>query len=93
MRKNSHKGRRRILVILAILAIAFIIPSTFAFLGLKQTLSHGKSLVAAYKSQQFDSMKKEVKATKTSLQGVNISLGFLFWLRVIPLRGGYYADA
>ncbi|MBI2196528.1 DUF4012 domain-containing protein [Candidatus Daviesbacteria bacterium] len=93
LRKNSHKNRRRVLVALVILAIAFIIPSTFAFLGLKQALSHTKALVASYKSQQFDSLSREVSATKNSLQGANISLSFLFWLRAIPFIGGYYSDA
>ncbi|MCR4306194.1 MAG: DUF4012 domain-containing protein, partial [Candidatus Daviesbacteria bacterium] len=62
-------------------------------LGLKETLSHGKSLVTAYKSQNFDSLRAEVKATRGGLQKANISLGFLFWLRIFPILGGYYSDA
>ncbi len=93
LRRTSHKGKLRLLVILVILAIAFTIPSLFAFLGLRDTLSHGKSLVAAYKAQDFDSLKKEVSATKNGLQQANLSLGFLFWLKIIPFLGGYYSDA
>ena len=91
--KGPSKGRRRLFVILVILAVALIVPSIFAFLGLKTTSSHAKKLVAAYKSQQFDSLKAEVAATRNGLQTTNISLGFLFWLRLFPFLGGYYSDA
>lgn len=90
---NSNKGRKRLIVVLSIVALALIVPSIFIFLGLKQVSAHAKGLVAAYKAQQFDSLKGEVKATKNGLQGMNISLGFLFWLRVFPILGGYYSDA
>ncbi len=93
LRKNPHKGRKRLLVILLILAVAFTIPAGFAFLGLKQAASHGKGLVAAYKAQNFDNLRKEVSATKGGLEQANLSLGFLFWLRIIPFLGGYYSDA
>ncbi len=91
--KNSSKGIKRLLVILLIILVALIIPSIFTYLGLKQSLSHGKLLVAAYKSQQFDVLKKEMAATKGGMQQANISLSFLFWLKIIPFLGGYYSDA
>lgn len=92
-RKGPSKTRRRIFVLLVLLLIALVIPSIFIFLGLKQAASHGKNIVAAYKNQQFDSLRSEVSATKGGLQEANISLGFLFWLRIIPFLGGYYSDA
>lgn len=92
-KKRPNKGKRRLLVILAIILIALIIPLIFTFLGLKQAAFHAKGLVAAYKSQQFDSLRKEVKAVKGGLTEANISLSFLFWLRLVPFLGGYYADA
>lgn len=92
-RKGPNKGRRRLLVIFAIFIIALIFPSIFIFLGLKQVSSHSKGLIAAYKSQQFDSLKTEATATKNGLKEINISLSFLFWLRLIPFIGGYFQDA
>lgn len=92
-KRSSGKNKRRILVIIVLLIFALVIPSIFAFLGLKSAVTHAKNLVAAYKSQQFDSLRKEVSSTKGELQGANISLGFLFWLRAIPFIGGYYSDA
>ena len=93
LRKSpKNKTKRRVLVISVILILAILLPSVFIFWGLKETLSSGKSLVTAYKEQNFDNLKREVTATKGSLQKVNFSLNFLFWLRVVPVLGGYYSD-
>lgn len=92
-KKSTDKGKIRLIVIFTIFLLALVIPLIFAFLGLKQTTSHAKNIIAAYKNQQFDSLKGEVKATKNGLQEINISLNFLFWLRIIPILGGYYSDA
>lgn len=86
------KGRRRLIVFLCILAFAITIPSSIAFWGLQETALHMKGLAASYKLQQFDDIKKEATATKHGLQKANISLSFLFWLRIFPIAGGYYAD-
>ena len=93
LKKSPNKRKRRLMVILVILAIALTVPSIFAYWGLKSAVEHGKGLVAAYKNQQFENLRTEVVATKNGMQGANISLGFLFWLRLIPFVGGYYSDA
>lgn len=92
-KKSTGKGKIRLIIIFTIFLLALIIPLIFTFLGLKQTTSHAKNIITAYKSQQFDSLKGEVEATKNGLQTVNISLNFLFWLRIFPILGGYYSDA
>lgn len=92
-KKGPRKGLRRLIVILLIIAIALVLPSVFIFFGLKETASHGKGLIEAYKTQEFDALKKETSATKGGLQKVDIALGFLFWLKIIPILGGYYSDA
>lgn len=91
--RKPSKVKRRILVLILILLIALIIPLIFTYFGLKTALAHGKSLAAAYKQQNFDTLSKEIKATKAGLDSANISLGFLFWLKAIPFAGGYYSDA
>lgn len=92
-KRGPNKGRRRLFVILCIVLIALIIPSIFIFLGLKQVSSHSKGLIAAYKNQQFDSVRSETTAIENGLKETNISLSFLFWLRLIPFLGGYFQDA
>lgn len=90
--KHSNKGKKRLAVIVLIFLLALIIPSIFAFMGLKQASSHAKNIVSAYKNQQFDLLRQEIRSTKGGLQEANISLGFLFWLRLFPILGGYYSD-
>lgn len=89
---QPNKSRRRILVILGIIFLLFIIPSIFIFLGLRNSLNHSKALVEGYKSQNFDTLKKETQATLSGLKQTDFFLNFLFWIRVVPFLGGYYAD-
>jgi len=79
-------------VILGILILFTIIPSLLTYLGLRQASSHGKSLVNAYKLQNFNSLRNETSATRNGLNLANFSLNFLFWMRIIPFAGGYYSD-
>ncbi|MBI3103814.1 DUF4012 domain-containing protein [Candidatus Daviesbacteria bacterium] len=89
-RKKVEDGR--ILRILVILAVATMIPSFLIFSGLTETVTQGKALAAAYQNQNFDEIKKKVSDTKNSLQKVDLSLNLLFWVRIIPILGGYYSD-
>lgn len=91
-RSRGHT-RQRVLVIFIILMVAILVPSFFIFVTLKETNSHTKALISAYKGQNFDSIKREITASKVALQKVDLSLKFLFWLRLIPFLGGYYLDA
>ncbi len=79
-------------MILGILILFTIIPSLLTYLGLRQASSHGKSLVNAYKLQNFNSLRNETSATRNGLNLANFSLNFLFWMRIIPFAGGYYSD-
>ncbi len=91
--KSPNKLTRRIVVFLVLLILFSVIPGFFIFLGAKELSTHSKALIAAYKGGNFDSLKKEVTSTKASLQKIDFSLNFLFWLRVIPFLGSYYSDA
>lgn len=91
--RKPKKGMQRLLVVLILLLITIGLPSIFIFWGIKESLSHGKALVSAYKAQDFDSLKNEVKLTKGGLEKMNFSLTALFWFKAIPFLGGYYSDA
>jgi len=92
-RTRQNKGLKRFVVILVIFLIATALPTIFIYLGLKEVSSHGKAIVSAYKAQNFDQLKNEVKSTKGGLQKTDFALNFLFWLKIIPIIGGYYSDA
>jgi hypothetical protein len=91
--KSPNKTKRRILVLVAILIVATVIPSIFILLGLKQAASHGKAVVESYKEQNFDKLKQETAKTRGALIQTNLFMGTLFWWRIIPFLGGYYSDA
>lgn len=90
--RRSKKRKRRLLVFLFIFLLATLLPSFLIFSGAGETAKHGKAAVAGYKSQNFDSLKTEINSTKNSLQKVDFSLNLLFWVRIIPILGGYYSD-
>ncbi len=89
---KKNRFGRRLTVLLVILLVALVLPSVFIYFGLKEVSSHGQALTSAYKNQNFDQLRQESRKIKDSLQKVNISLNFLFWLKIIPFLGGYYAD-
>ncbi len=92
-KKSARKKLlRRTLVLFLIIIIALVIPSIFIYIGIKEVSSHGKGLVSSYKNQDFDLLVKEASSTESGLRKVNLSLNFLFWVRAIPVVGGYYAD-
>jgi hypothetical protein len=91
-RNKKGRGVRRLLVIFTILLFALLIPSVFIYIGLKDTASHGKALIFAYEAQNYDAIKSEIKAIKVGLERTNFPLNFLFYLRIVPIFGGYYTD-
>ena len=90
--RRPKKRKRRLLIFLFILLLATLFPAFLIFSGAGETAKHSKAAVASYKLQNFDSLKTEINATKNSLQKVDFSLNLLFWVRIIPILGGYYAD-
>lgn len=96
--KNSKSRRntrmiRILLLLLAVLALLTFLSIRGIYFGAKELSAHGKALSEAYKNQRFDDIKKEVSASKQSLQSIDTSLNFLFWTKSIPFVGSYYSDA
>ncbi|MBI2019900.1 DUF4012 domain-containing protein [Candidatus Daviesbacteria bacterium] len=92
-RKGKNNTLRRIIVTILIVLVAILVPSFFIFTGAKSASNHAKWLIAGYKEQNFDQIKGEVKELKNSLRQVDWALTSLFWMRIIPIVGGYYSDA
>ncbi len=89
---KKRKTGKRLLVICLILLISIVIPGFFTYISIKEANSHGKALISAHKAQNFDQIKGEISKTKLALQKTDLSLKFLFWLRLVPFIGGYYLD-
>ncbi|MBI2018970.1 DUF4012 domain-containing protein [Candidatus Daviesbacteria bacterium] len=91
-KRGNSAFLRRILISIVVILLFSIIPSFFVYTGFRDTITHGKAVVASYSAQNYDSLKSEVSATKVGLQRANFALNFLFWLKIIPFLGGYYSD-
>lgn len=94
-RKFSKQKKWRLYLLLIVLILSGITFFSLrgAYMGAKKASAHGKALVVAYNNQNFDQMQQELSQVKKGVGSVNTSLNLLFWVRVIPLVGAYYADA
>ncbi len=84
--------KRRFLILVFLLFLATVLPTYLIFSGAEETAKYSRALIEAYKSQNFDLIRQEITSTKNSLQKVDFSLNLLFWMRIIPILGGYYSD-
>lgn len=91
-RKTTFKVSKRIIFFILFFVLAVILPLFFVYLGAKETGRSGKALAAAYQSQNFGQIQRGVSDIKVALTKTDISLTFLFWMRFIPIIGGYYSD-
>lgn len=93
-KRSSHKKTfSRLIIFLILLSLFTFVPLLFIYSGGKELAVHGRALANAYQNQNFNLIQKEVSSTKGSLQKVDFSMNFLFWVRILPFIGGYYADA
>lgn len=93
--RNKTKRKKplfRLAIIILILLVVIGLPVKGTIDGFKGVQSSSKALASAYTNQNFGQLQKEINNTKNSLKAADTSLGFLFWLRIIPVVGGYYGD-
>ena len=91
-RKTSGTLLKRLFLTLLFLFIVIILPLFFAYQGLKDLKGISKALASAYQNQNFGQIQKEVSNSKNALIKSDVALTFLFWMRIIPIIGGYYSD-
>lgn len=93
--RSARPGKKfwpRFLIFLIFIGLALGIPLKIAQSGLKDAQTHAKALASAYQNQNFGQIQAETKEIKGSVERLDTSLNFLFWLRFIPIIGGYYSD-
>lgn len=89
---KRKKRLTRLIILLIILILLIGLPAWLIRSAVSEVSVHGKALASAYQNQNFGQIQKEVTNTKNSLLKANASLNILFWMRFIPLIGGYYGD-
>src|SRR3989344_472277 len=92
-KKNYKKMIIRILVILLILFVVIYLPVRGAYSASKRILTSTRAMNDAVKRENLDDIKTQVTEIKKATGDLNMSLNFLFWVRVIPYFGSFYADA
>ncbi|MBI2011823.1 DUF4012 domain-containing protein [Candidatus Daviesbacteria bacterium] len=100
-KSNINMGRKRsrkliflrVFIILSFLFVAIYLPIRGVYSGSRSMVASAKAIQAAAKNENLDDIRKNLEEMKKSAGGMNMSLNFLFWLRIIPFVGGYYADA
>ena len=90
--KTPKRSAKRVFLLIAFLVVFIFLPLFFAYLALLDVKKAGAALTSAYQNQNFGQIQKEVSSIKGALTRADVSLTFLFWLRIIPILGGYYGD-
>lgn len=99
LRRNSSKKRNwkkiifRTLIVLVILFIVIYLPLWNAGRAARKIVSEGRLMNEAVKNENLDEIKTHVTEIKKATGSLNTSLNFLFWVRIIPYIGSFYADA
>lgn len=92
-KKGFKRFWKRILITLIILFVVVYLPARGAYGSSKSLIQAARLTSEGVKNENLDTIKKGVTEMKKSNDGLNTSLGFLFWLGFIPYFGGFYSDA
>ena len=88
----KKKNLFRLSVMVVILSIFVFLPAIVIFFSSRILIKQGKIIVEGYKNQNFNQIKNGISSARFSLSNIDLSLNFLFWLRIMPILGGYYSD-
>lgn len=92
-KKNHKKGLLlRIVIFIVVLGIIFYLPVRNIYSSAKDISKNGKVVALGLKRNDLAQIKEGVAATKSSVDALDGSLSWFFWLRIIPFFGGYYMD-
>lgn len=91
-RRSRGKFLRRLAILLIILFVAIYLPIRSAYSAVKRLNVSAKQVSTAFKNENLDQVKSGLIEMKKADDDLNGSLNFLFWVRIIPYVGGFYAD-
>lgn len=89
-KKNTRS--RKILIGLLVLFIFWGLPLTGTYIYGRKAITGGKQIATALKAENLGQTKEGIIAIKSAVDGLNTSLTFLIWLKIIPFVSGYYGD-
>ena len=95
-KKKMGKAAKIILILSGIILTILIILAVQGFMifgKVKNLMKKTDELKSAASSQDIPLVKVKLTETKTSLESLDKSLNFLFWIKPIPFIGSYVKDA
>lgn len=93
--KSAVGGRLLVFVLslVFVLGVLFGVPLFLVYIGAKGVVSSGRELYASFQAQDINRIKSSLDNTKSSMKQFDSSLKLVFWMRPIPILGGYVSDA
>lgn len=83
----------KIIAVLLILLALIYFPVRGVYSSGKRMIAGARTMQTAVKGNDLEGIKKGLSEIKAGDSSLNTSLTFLIWMRVLPVIGGYYADA
>lgn len=90
--KNFKKPIVLLAIILVFILLAVYLPLRSAYQSATDMKRSAQELSAAIKRDDLDGMRRSIKEMKDANDNIASSLNWLFWVRAIPIAGGYYGD-
>lgn len=92
-KKRSYKKFLiRFLIVAIVLIVLIYLPVRGIYQSSKNLVHSSKTLATSAQNQNLDDIKKNLSEMKASVDGLNTSLNFIFWVRFIPYFGSFYLD-
>lgn len=91
--KPTLKFYIKIIAVILVVAAAIYLPVRGAYLALRDLNRNVKAISESFKNENLDEVKLNLKQVGNNIDALNTSLSFLFWVRIIPWVGDFYADA
>lgn len=92
-KRSSKKNFSRLLVIGLLLIIFLLLPLWRVYISLRSLRTQSRELSQAFKNQNLDQVQSSIRKMKSSADSLHLWINLLSWLEIVPLVGGYHADA
>ena len=83
----------RMVIFAVILVVIFYLPVRGMYFAARDISQNSKGITEGLKKSDLSLIKASVANTKASVESLDGSLNWFFWMQAIPFLGGYYMDA
>lgn len=92
-KKRSYKSIAiKLFIIFFILFVVIYLPLRGVYQNTRKVVASARAIQDAAKRENLDDIRSNISQMRKANDGLNLSLNFLLWLRIIPFVGSYYGD-